>query len=331
MPKKDKNDQKDKKTPAHVNAKLSTQSNSSRQTTVQATSNMSLQVSNKNGNTNEDGNERNLRSQNNSDIFSIVQEIKEEFTNKFLDMQAEITSLRNEISCKDKQLIAVTKDLLDVKKSVQYMSDKLDESSDLSKETNKDVSTTQKDIQWIKEKTEDLEDRSRRDNLVFFNVPEVINSGENENCEKLVYDELVSKGLKDEIQDDDIYFDRVHRLGPRKRNAKHPRPIIAKLTYHKQKQALLKNGRLLKDSPMNMSEDYCRETLLIHKDLREYAKEAKNKFTDPAKSIIRYTVVYKKLLLTYTLNKNERDAKTFTRGFNIHDIKRNPTHWYIPN
>ena len=81
---------------------------------------------------------------------------------------------------------------------------------------------------------------------------------------------------------------------------------------------------------MNMSEDYSRETLAIHKKLRATAKDAKdNLYNDPTKCIVRYHVTYRKVLITYAMDKNDKSSKTFSKSFSLDSIRDNVT-WYIP-
>lgn len=257
-----------------------------------------------------------------------------------LELNQKITNLQDVVKHKDEQLLNLTTDLVDIKKGMQFISDKSDDIAKENKEKDKkaseiynkmteDIKQAHENVAVVKEKTEDLEDRSRRNNLVFFNIPETDNANgtAREDCEKLIMDELAAHGLLGEYN---VYVDRAHRLGPRKRSHKHPRPIIVRFTYYKQKQELLQKSKLLKDSVMNMSEDYSRETLAIHKKLRATAKDAKdNLYMDPAKCIVRYHVTYRKVVITYALDKNDKSSKTFSKSFSLDSIRDNVT-WYIP-
>ena len=127
-----------------------------------------------------------------------------------------------------------------------------------------------------------------------------------------------------------LYIDRAHRLGRKTPAcANKPRPIIAKFSYFKQKDEIIKHGFKFRNTPINVSEDYSRETIKEHKMLRDHGKNAAQVFSDPIKSLVSYKVVYKRLLITYSLNKNKNDAKKFVKSFTLDYIKSNP-YWFKP-
>ena len=82
------------------------------------------------------------------------------------------------------------------------------------------------------DKITDLESRSMRDNLMFYGIPE--SDGE-EDCELLVK-KLCDEHLK--MASESLMFDRVHRVGVKKRNAH--RPIVAKFHYFIEREAVRK-------------------------------------------------------------------------------------------
>ena len=85
-----------------------------------------------------------------------------------------------------------------------------------------------------------------------------------------------------------------------------------------------------KNCPINVSEDFSKETLYVHKQLFKYGKEAKERlYADDVKGIKYYKISYRRLVLTYTSNKNNINAVTFTRSFSLDYIQKNPR-WYVP-
>lgn len=76
------------------------------------------------------------------------------------------------------------------------------------------------EIERLKEKLTSMEAYSRRDNLVFFNVPEETG----ENCSKKITDII-----KERLGVTDIKFTRVHRLGAYKQGQ--TRAVIARFHY----------------------------------------------------------------------------------------------------
>ncbi|XP_048243168.1 uncharacterized protein LOC125376028 [Haliotis rufescens] len=133
-------------------------------------------------------------------------------------------------------------------------------------------------------KTGDLENRSRRDNIVVYGIPET-QGGERETwgeCEEAVREVLSDKlEIEDADRDEKVGIERAHRLGRRKEGGK-PRPIIVKLTRNKSKSEILRQARSkLKHSQVNISEDFSfpvrekRRKLIPHLvKAREEGKEA---------------------------------------------------------
>ena len=190
---------------------------------------------------------------------------------------------------------------------------------------NLELKKTNNNVTDVKNKSVDLEDRSRRSNLIFYNFPEA-DRGQTENCERLVYN-LIQR-LEIFPEHEELWIDRAHRLGQRNYgNNTKPRPIIVKFTYFKQKQTLILNSQKFRVCPINISEDYSRETLDIHKKLFEQAKSAKNKYSDPQKSILRFNVSYRRLVVTYLLNKNDVNGRKLVKSFTLDDITNN-SNWY---
>ena len=242
------------------------------------------------------------------------------------DLQSKVIVLENKLVEKDKQLIDVINDLRAIKTSTQFMSDVADEvekmKTDVSGQVN-NVSSKVTSLQW---KTNDLEDRSRRDNLIFWNIPEpeegILESSDD--CEKKIIDELIecypANGCMDKVS-----FERVHRLGPKKKNK--TRAIIAKLSYHKDKCYILDNSRSLKRSKIGMtiSEDFCPSTLALRKELWTAAKAAQNAYIDATFKITHVKLVYQRAVISYF---NKASQKYFTKSFSISDIKSS-NDWYV--
>ena len=184
--------------------------------------------------------------------------------------------------------------------TVQQIQQKVDKQEDLLSSVHKTVEQHVKEIKDLKttvtdikkqlkhnenrmkeqeRKTIDLEARSRRNNLLFFNVPE---SDGRENC----FD-ILSGVIKTEFgQRGEFPMHRAHRLGAPRRNAigrkaQAPRPIIVAFVDHRDRETVRRVRFKLK-SRISVAEDFpapirrARETLLP--ELRA-AKEAKHQAT----------------------------------------------------
>ena len=249
------------------------------------------------------------------------------------NFRGQVEALHKTIERKDNTIANLSTQIGELKTSCDFLSK---ETSDIKNEMKDNAITADKKIRDTKEKmfeikikTVDLEDRSRRSNLVFYNFPET--EGENaSDCEGKIITCL--EGLNIFASGEEIYIDRAHRLGRKKEetDAK-PRPIIAKFSYFKQKNQIVMNGKHFKNTTIKFSEDYSKETIKEHKQLREYAKEAQDAILtkDTEKSITMFRVTYRRVVLTYSTNKHNTNAQTFKKGFTLRDIYNN-TNWYIP-
>ena len=196
------------------------------------------------------------------------------------------------------------------------------ETSDLKNENQIIKEKHQDELKEVREKTVDLEDRSRRDNLVFYGIDESIG----EDCEQVVIDNVLLKsGLfkKEEVDQSVNIFERVHRLGPKKRDQQRPRPIIAKLGSFKDKERILQRSFKLKDTPFGISEDFSKPTLQIRSELVTKAKHVR----DQHDFVKGFHLKHRRLILKY---ENPDNGNIFYRGFSISDIRTNPN-WYLPN
>ena len=100
-----------------------------------------------------------------------LKKVRSEFDKKLTDIQNKLVS---ELAAKDRQLMDLNKELIEVKKGAEFISKKLDDSdavyNENQKEEIKQTTNLLNTIGELKEKTRDLEDRGRRQNLVFFNI-----------------------------------------------------------------------------------------------------------------------------------------------------------------
>lgn len=113
---------------------------------------------------------------------------------------------------------------------------------------------------------DDLENRSRRNNLIFYGINEDANetwaiseAKVAKTCDNLL-------GLKLE----DTHIERAHRLG--RFNAGRCRPIIVNFSSFKTKQGILSQGLRFKDSGISIREDFSESVRQDRRKLLEYAK-----------------------------------------------------------
>ena len=123
-------------------------------------------------------------------------------------------------------------------------------------------------IETLTDKVDDLENRCRRNNLVFYGVLEVGRESWAES-ERVVRDILKSH-LDMELHDMDI--DRVHRVG---KSGGRPRPIVARFALYKIKMLILGKSRMLQGTNIGLAEDFSFKVRQIRRSLLNHSKDAK--------------------------------------------------------
>ena len=97
-----------------------------------------------------------------------------------------------------------------------------------------------------KKRLNDMENRMMRENLIITGVPEIHNEN-TESCLKSV--------IKDKMRiDDNIEFERVHRIGQTHPSRHGPRAIVAKFSRYKDKEYVRTNSRNLKGTNIRVHE-----------------------------------------------------------------------------
>ena len=144
------------------------------------------------------------------------------------ELKATVNTFTNVIKSKDETIGNLQKEIGELKKSYDFLSDETSVLKGEIKVNETRIQQNEKKNEEISEKNVDLEDRSRRNNLIFFNFAEAPKSQtEKENCEKMVIDLLESRHFFD--SDYQIHIDRAHHLGQRNLEDNRPRPIIVRL------------------------------------------------------------------------------------------------------
>ncbi|KAL8573802.1 hypothetical protein ACOMHN_019076 [Nucella lapillus] len=118
----------------------------------------------------------------------------------------------------------------------------------------------------MERKTDDLGGRSKRNNLILSGIPRHENKTQAE-CEGVLNDIIVDKlELTGSFE-----FDHVHRL-----NSKTNSPVIARSTFFKDKQKILKAKVKLKGTQMYVGEDFSLRVREIRKNLTPHSKKARS-------------------------------------------------------
>ncbi|XP_050037935.3 uncharacterized protein [Dermacentor andersoni] len=161
---------------------------------------------------------------------------------------------------------------------------------------------------------DDLEDRSRRDNLIFHGLPDSKETWQ-QTEEKLtsVLNAALGSFPSSSIQ-------RAHRLGTYQANK--CRPIIAKFTNYKAKESVLSSRAQLRSSNIAVNEDFSPATRLARKKLIEFAKSQPD---SP-----QFKLSHKKLLLNnkcYMYHSNSNSIQEMPRrNFGLNHVSAASQH-----
>ena len=186
---------------------------------------------------------------------------------------------------KQKQLEKVNADLEKslefAHESIKILAVRVDTQAKTISELEKGVNNLRKSASFEKERAIKLESHSRRNNLIFYGVPEEVNETSIK-TESLLYSFLEDEMKLKEDDIDGISIERAHRLGKRNANGQKPRPIIAKFSFHKNKEliSLLSNARSLAGTVFGISQDFPREIVEIRRGLVRVLKDAKKEGRD---------------------------------------------------
>ena len=232
--------------------------------------------------TNQEGNTPttpNLQGNNEKSLIDTIRKIvQEEFKEHETKMSEMIShNLQNTNDRLDK----ISKEMNELTKSLEFTQDQLEGEINSIKENIKHLETSIKGIEDdlldpndVSSKLIELEDRSRRNNLRIDGIEEIPNETW-EDCE-IKIQELIKNKLK---INEHIEIDRCHRLS-KKKNQNRPRTIICRITKFKEKQKILKNAKLLKNTGIFIYEDFCKDTMELRKELWQEVLEYRrqNKF-----------------------------------------------------
>lgn len=141
-------------------------------------------------------------------------------------------------------------------------------------------------INMLAYKSIDSEARQRRNNLVFWGIPESVS----EDCSVVLNDFLATQL---HLDPDNIYVQRVHRIGklkPLQRRGSGParprhRPLIAAFRDYPDVELILSNVDKLQGSNFGINRDYPQEIVNARKPLFKEKKELKNQFPSAKISI----------------------------------------------
>ena len=168
-------------------------------------------------------------------------------------------------------------DLRDVKTSMEYAHAQITDlktsheiTTTFNKETKDRLDKLEKENADLHNGIIDLKAQSMRDNLIFYNLPEIEHENTTEMIHQLLEDKLGMKDVKVQVT-----IDRSHRLGRQREENPKPRPIVAKFNYHQDKEFIRQNANKLKGTKIGISEQFPDEIATVRQALYPELKKAK--------------------------------------------------------
>lgn len=171
-------------------------------------------------------------------------------------------------------------DIAELKKSCSFNGDKCKEHRDALKkqmeEQNKRITSLTESERKLTDQINDitsknlyLEAYSRRENIKFFNIPEVREEDTEEVLRNFMERDLDYRNARS------VEIQRVHRLTTRRNSDTAPRPIIARLLRYKDVDGIFSLGRRPEETDIQMFRDLPVEIIKRRKDQMAVFKEAR--------------------------------------------------------
>lgn len=163
-------------------------------------------------------------------------------------------------------------------------------------------------MQTLLAKVDDLENRSRRCNLIFYGVPEVVSESHPVDGPErkgpaswLVSEQHVVEICTGKLGITPKNIQRAHRIG--KFRPGKIRPLIANFASFKEKQDILLNAKKLKGTDISLSEDFSQEVRSKRRHLWEFAKS--HRHDDTKVNLRKDTLYFDKVKYVYDEATNQ--------------------------
>ena len=165
----------------------------------------------------------------------------------------------------------------ELEESIQFIEDNISDLKKESKESKFEINDLHKQLLY-------LETYSRRENVKFFGIDEVVLASEvdspTEDTRDLVF-KFLENNLRIANPHGGIEFQRVHRLGKPKSSSDKPCPIIARFLRYSGKEMVMDQARKelksQEDKQLSVSDDIPKELYEIRKSQMKKFKGARGK------------------------------------------------------
>ena len=182
-------------------------------------------------------------------------------------MNGNMTGMRSEMTAMGGKMSSMSETMTTMQADMSGIKSQFEETQQRVEQLERENEQLRKSHSELLDRVDDLENRSRRNNLLFYGIKK----SDNENCESVLKD-LFSDNLD---LSDDIQINRAHRVG-----SKDDAPIIARLTFFKDKERIMKSKKKLDGTDIYIGEDYSKGVREIRKTLSKIKKAMKQKDKD---------------------------------------------------
>ena len=222
-----------------------------------------------------------------------------------VSIEEKVSRLDEDVQDLKQKTNRVEKKASELEESIQFNEDDISDLKKESKESKFEINDLRKQLLY-------LETYSRRENVKFFGIDEVVLASEvdspTEDTRDLVFKFLGNK-LRIENPRGRIEFQRVHRLGKPNNSSDKPRPIIARFLRYSDKEMVMDQARKelkrQEDKQFSVFDDIPKELYEIRKSQMKKFKEARGKGctvyfskTQPDKFFVNGKVITAKAPLT---------------------------------
>ncbi|XP_077484990.1 uncharacterized protein LOC144095057 [Amblyomma americanum] len=182
---------------------------------------------------------------------------------------SEVQGLKNQLISTDGAIAGLSKRMTDLETHLEAMT-AIKSELEIIKSENTRLS---RQIETLEARIDDSENRSRRNNLIFYGIPDSNPSETFADSEGEVIRHC-AQHLSLTIHPEEV--ERAHRLGRHEPNRS--RPIIVKFISYKTKDTILSNGRKFKGTKFSVGEDFSHRVRSVRKQLVTFAKANSDKF-----------------------------------------------------
>ena len=235
----------------------------------------------------------------------------------------EIKELKEKQRLMEKENSDLRKSLEVAYKSIATLTEQADTQQKMLSKLTEDVNKLTQVANGEKEHAIKLESHSRRNNLIFYNIPEVRQES-SATTETLLYTFLEQNLDMAEEETNEIPIEWVHHLDKIREDNKSP-PIITKFSFHKDKEHILSSARTLAGTNYGISQDFPREIVEIRKGLVKVMKEEKKKGKTQNWFAISCTSILQDIDQVYSIQEQHK----YSALSNARQACRNHDHLYV--